>query len=61
MAKEFDIDKYDDSLVSKRNRRIKQEADENRMIGFRPDVVIHEEPRKKRDKRRNLAIKKAIK
>lgn len=48
--------------IRKRNRQIREEAEENRMVvGPRPDVIIRKESRKQRDRRRNLAIKDAIK
>lgn len=54
-------DQYED-MFAKKNRRQKLEAEENRMVvGPRPDLVIRKESRKQRDRRRNLAIKDAIK
>lgn len=62
MAKEIDIDKYDESYVSKHNRRIRQEAEENRIVvGPRPITVVRKETRKQRDRRRNLITKDALK
>ncbi len=51
-----------EQLITKKNRRRVQEADEHRMVvGPKPPAGLHKEPRKIRDKRRNLAVNKVIK
>ena len=58
-----DLDEdYLEGDIEKRNRRVSEEAEENRMVvGPRPPTATHVESRKQRDKRRNLVIKKALK
>jgi hypothetical protein len=57
----MDIDEIEDVL--KKPNRIKQqeEGDSEMVISPPPPTGIHIEDRKTRDRRRNLAIKKAIK
>jgi len=55
------MDHISDEDVAKFNRRKKEEADRQRMVvSAPPSIGIHQESRKARDRRRNLAVKKVL-
>lgn len=58
----MDFNKYDESIISKLNRRKRQSVKKHTtIVGSPPPTGIHEEDRRIRDKRRNLAVKEILK